>query len=136
MENKTFELGLDKMEKVYLPKLDCYLSYDRPDDDERVNFYDAYGELLDCVYKDDEELKKYIEHLKSIDDVVDVFGEFCDTFDWGDNIEDCLFNYVEDLEYDDEKEEIYRDIKEMSVADLTYKYDINKIGDHYFKGWW
>lgn len=133
---KTFELGINKFEKVYLPKLDCWLTYDRPDEDERVNFYDAYGELLDCVYKSDKELEQYIEHLKTIDDIVNLFAEFCDTFDYGNNVEDCLFNYIESLEYDDEKEEVYKDIKEMCVEDLTYKYDINKIGNTYFKGEW
>ena len=133
---KTFELGIKKLEKIYLPKLDCWLTYDRPDEDERVNFYDAYGELLDCIYGDDEELEQYIEHLKDIDDKVKLFAEFCDTFDFGDTLEDCLFNYIESLEYDDEKEEVYRDIKELTKEKLLEEYGINVIGGMYFKGWW
>lgn len=128
---------MNKMNKVYLEKLNCSLFYDRPDDDDRVNFYDDNLELLDCVYKTtDEELNQYLEELKQIDDKVNLFAEFCDTFDYGDSIEDCLFNYIESLEYDDEVEEVYKDIKELNVKKPLEKYDINVIGGMYFKGWW
>ena len=124
------------MEKVYLPKLDCYLSYDRPDNDDRINFYDDNLELLDCIYCDDEELKEYIEHLKETDDIVNLFAEFCGSFDWGNSIKECLYNYIDSLEYEDEREDVEKDIKELDEPKLLEMYDINKIGKTYFKGEW
>lgn len=125
------------MDKVYLEKLNCYLYYDRPDSDSRVNFYDDNQEFLDCIYAETfNELDEYLEKLKQIDDKVKLFAEFCDTFDFGDTLEDCLFNYIESLEYDDEKEDVYRDIKELTKDKLLEEYGINVIGGMYFKGWW
>ena len=127
---------MNKMNKVYLEKLNCSLFYDRPDDDDRVNFYDDNLELLDCIYGTDEELNEYLEKLKQIDDKVNLFAEFCGSFDFGNSVEDCLWGYIESLEYDDEVEEVYKDIKELNVKELLEKYDINVIGGMYFKGWW
>ena len=132
------------MEEFYLNKngVTAILYYDRPDNDERVNFYDENKELLDCIYGDDEKIKQTIEKLNQKPDFIDVFAYFCPNFDYGKTLKECLQNYIETwFDFSEIQEEIEKDIEaiealETTETELLSKYDINKIGNMYFKGDW
>lgn len=141
---ETFEMGIDKMEELYLPNFKTFIYFDRPDKDERVNFYDERKELLDCFYKNDNDLKELLCYIQGIRDGVDLFSLFCDSFDYGNSIKEILIMELEvesNGGFDDCINEIKKDIE--NIKNLTFdekelldKYDINKIGNWYFKGEW
>lgn len=104
-----------------------------------VHYFDDNDRLLNVFFYDTvdsfDEDRKY---LHSLNDDIDKFDFFCQSFDYGKTIEQCMDNYVDTFAMCDESaiEQIKYDLENMLDRDFCEKYDIYKMGETYFKGDW
>lgn len=104
-----------------------------------VHYYDDNNRLLNIYFYDTIDDVDYdYKYLTNLTTDIDKFDFFCQSFDYGKTIEQCMDNYVDTFAMDDESaiEQIKYDLENMLDVDFCEKYDIYKIGKHYFKGDW
>lgn len=115
-------------------------------DDTRCQIYDENLIYLDYIsvgddcneHEDYQEYLKYIDMIKQSENSLDAFDCFCQSFDYGDTLEDVILNYKDTLLGSEEDfiQRIDDDLHEMSEFEFCVEYDINKLGNMYFKGEW
>lgn len=121
------------------------------ENEDRCNIYDENLMYLDyiAVYDADldwdndieENYQRYQNIVKAISrskTPLDAFDQFCQSFDYGDTLEDVILNYKDSLlgSEEDFMQRIDDDLHEMSELEFCVEYDINKLGNMYFKGEW
>ena len=121
------------------------------ENEDRCNIYDENLMYLDyiAVYDADldwdndieENYQRYQNIINAISrskTPLDAFDSFCQSFDYGDTLEDVILNYKDTLLGSDEDfmQRIDDDLHEMSELEFCVEYEINKLGNMYFKGEW
>lgn len=106
--------------------------------DSNKNFIDYY----EMNGKNKKDYKKHIKHLKQQDNF-SLFDEFCGSYDYGLSPFEIMSNYCDDIqigygieETSEEVSSIIKDMCTMNDKQLCDEYDINKIGNYYFRGNW
>ena len=124
--------------------------------DERCEIYDSDKRYIDYLFDygagdTEEELKerydKFIEYAQNGLDSYGLFDYFCQSFDYGASPKQIMETYIDDittgqspLQFSDdliaEIKEILFDLYFYTDKELREIYDINRIGDGYFRGNW
>ena len=133
----------DGKSKIYIDE------FKRPTEQDRCYIYDSDKRYLDYYYAEDkseDDYNEYVKFLASKQDGFDVFDTFClnNGYDYS-NIspQDIMQTYLDDIleghdldEIKEEVKDILFDIKMLDDEEFCNTYDINRIGDIYFRGNW
>ncbi len=133
----------DGKSKIYIDE------FEQPSEEDRCCIYDSDKRYLDyfsLCENDQNDYNKYIEYLASKQDGFDIFDMLClnSGYDYSNiSAQNIMENYIDDItagyELEQVKEEIKDilfDIKFLTDEEFCQTYDINKIGDIYFRGHW
>lgn len=125
---------------IYIEDYDDHEEYDR------CKIYDENKQYIDYIPLQDgeEDYTNYIHCLLSVRDEFAFFEWFCDSYDYDKDPYDLMINaYYADIENGDdldyineELEQLDHDIDFMTMQEFIKVYDINKIGNYYFRGNW
>lgn len=119
---------------------------------DRHKIYDSNGKYIDYLdnenYPTEKEYNGFIEFAQNeLADAEKFFDYFCQSYDYGITPQEILRTYIEDIttgqlpnefntELKNEIKDILFDIKFCTDEELCDLYNINKIGNLYFRGNW
>lgn len=109
--------------------------YNNSEEKGRHKIYDSNGKYIDYLdsenYPTEKEYNGFIEFAQNeLIDAEKFFDYFCQSYDYGTTPQEILRTYIEDITAGELPIEFYTD------EELCDIYDINKIGNLYFRGNW
>ena len=133
----------DKKSKIYIDE------FEKPTEQDRCYIYDSDKRYLDYYYAEDkseDDYNEYVKFLESKQDGFDIFDMLClnNSYDYSDiSAQNVMLTYIDDIiaghdleSIKDEIKDILFDIKMLDEDEFCNTYDINRIGDIYFRGNW
>ena len=130
-----------KLKKIYIKNLKGFIyveSYNgkNNEESERAKIYDENQNYLDYIPLDQKTKKEYkgiLKEYKQVKNIADMIENclFYNVYDYSENLEYLLYSVLDGQE-EEVFEELENDLKTMNEKELVYKYEINRIGDHYF----
>ena len=120
--------------------------YNKGEEKSRAKIYDENMQYLDYIDTETITQKEYnseLELLQDMENEESFFDYFCQSYDFGNTPQEILTTYCDDIalgngfeETAEERQEITTSIENMTNEELCKEYDINKIGNMYFRGNW
>lgn len=130
-----------KLKKIYIKNLKGFIFVEsfkgkHNEEKERAKIYDENQNYLDYIPLNDTTKKEYrgiLKEYKQVKNIADMIENclFYNVYDYSGNLEYLLYS-VFDGQEEEVFEELENDLKTMSEKEIIYKYEINRIGDHYF----
>lgn len=124
-------------------------TYNNETAEDGFGIYDSKKRYLDYYQQENGTREDYDNYIKGLEKLnsQSIFELFCNSYDYGNTPQEILHTYIEDIsqgqlpnEFSEElKHEIMYtlfDMEFLTDEELCERYDINKIGNLYFRGNW
>lgn len=112
-------------------------------EDKTGRIFDSNKKYLKTfIANDEEDYNTICNNIADMDNYT-FFETFCDSYDYGEDPYQIMETYIDDITFgwgeeavEQEVKEIQKDIQELDEDEFCELYDINKIGNIYFRGNW